>query len=130
MARRENIAVLGENTIYEGDLTFGKSLKVKGRYIGSIESAGILYLEESSHFEGEVKVGKIVVAGEVYGNITATDYIEVLANSVIKGNLKAPVIRIADGVKVEGRCQMIQNADTVDIFSTSVSQLKKSVTIV
>lgn len=130
MARREKIAVLGVNTFYEGDLEFKESLKIKGKYIGTINSEGTLYLEESSSFEGKVNVGRIVVSGEVVGDITAKEHIEVLDKSRIKGNLKAPVIRIADGVKIEGRCQMIQNSETIDIFSTSVNQLKKSVTIV
>ncbi|MGL1892675.1 MAG: polymer-forming cytoskeletal protein [Spirochaetaceae bacterium] len=130
MKQENRIAVLGENTIYNGNLSFDQHLKIKGKYYGSILSGGTLYIEHCAYFEGDINVKRIIIAGEVIGDVTAAEKIDVLADSVIKGNLKAPIIRIADGVKIEGRCQMIQDSDSVDIFSTSVNQLKKSVAIV
>lgn len=130
MKKGEKIAVLGQNTIYKGDLTFNDHLKIKGKYYGSISSNGTLYIDESAYFEGDISVKHTVVAGHIVGDVTAAEKIDVLPESVIKGNLKAPVIRLADGVRIEGRCEMIQDSDSIDIFSTSVSQLKKSVTIV
>lgn len=130
MKSEERIAVLGKNTVYQGNLTFDKQLKIMGKYYGSITSNGTLYIEDTAYIEGDISVKKSVIAGQINGDVIATEKIEVLSNSVIKGNLKAPVIRIADGVEIEGRCQMILDADTVDIFSTSVNQLKKSVSIV
>lgn len=130
MAKNETIATLGENTIFKGNLNFDKYLRIKGKYYGSILSGGTLYIENSAYFEGDINVKKTVLAGHITGDVIAAEKIEVLPDSVIKGNLKAPVIRVADGVQIEGRCQMIQDTDTIDIFSTSVSQLKKSVTII
>lgn len=130
MKNEEKIAVLGEHTTYRGNLTFDKHLKIKGRYLGEILSGGTLYIDSSAYFEGDINVRRTIIAGHILGDVTAVEKIDILADSVIKGNLKAPVIRIADGVKIEGRCQMIQDSDTVDIFSTSVNQLKKSVSIV
>ena len=130
MKNEERIATLGENTIYNGNLTFDKHLKIKGKYLGSVISGGTLYIDSGAYFEGDINVNRTVIAGEIHGDVTATEKIEILPNSVVRGNLKAPVIRIADGVKIEGRCQMVQDAETVDIFSTSVNQLKKSVTII
>lgn len=130
MKKGEIIATLGQNTIYKGDLTFKNKLKIKGQYFGSITSEGTLFIDSSAYFEGDIKVKNTVIAGHIVGDVVAEDKIEVMADSVITGNLKAPMIKIADGVKIQGRCQMIQDSDSVDIFSTSVKQLKKSVTIV
>jgi len=130
LKNEEIFAELGINTIYKGNLTFDKRLKIKGKYYGSVLSGGTLFIEEGAYFEGDINVKNAVVAGCVIGDITSSEKIDVLSNSVIKGNLVAPTIRIADGVQIEGRCQMILDSDTVDIFSTSVNQLKKTVTIV
>lgn len=130
MGKDEIIAELGVNTRYEGNLTFKDNLKIKGEYFGSIESGGTLYIDDTAHFEGDINVRCTVIAGNIIGDIIAAEKIEIIGNSVIKGNLKAPIIKIADGVQIEGRCHMIHNADTVDIFTTTVSQLKKSVSIV
>ena len=130
MKNEERVAVLGQNTVYKGNLTFDKHLKIKGKYLGSVISGGTLYIENTAYFEGDINVERTVIAGEIHGDVTAAERIDILPNSVVKGNLKAPVIRIADGVVIEGRCQMIHDADIVDIFSTTVNQLKKSVTII
>lgn len=130
MKSDERIAVLGEHTTYRGNLTFNNNLKIKGRYLGSILSGGTLYIESCAYFEGDINVKQTIIAGEIHGDVTAETKIDILPNSVIKGNLTAPIIKIADGVKIQGRCQMIQDADTVDIFSTSVNQLKKSVNMI
>ncbi len=130
MNNDEQIAVLGENTTYNGNLTFDKNLKIRGKYYGTILSGGTLFLEGSAYFEGNINVEISIIAGHVLGDVTAEKKIDVLADSVVIGNLKAPIIKIADGVKIEGKCQMIQDSDSVDIFSTSVNQLKKSVVIV
>lgn len=130
MKNEDKIAVLGEKTSFKGSLTFDTHLKIKGNYNGSIKSKGILYVENTAYVEGNINVSTAVVAGHIIGDVTATDKIDIKTNSVIQGNLVAPIIKIADGVRIEGRCQMIQDAEAVDIFSTSVSQLKKSVEIV
>ncbi|MBN2618476.1 MAG: polymer-forming cytoskeletal protein [Spirochaetales bacterium] len=130
MKKDNIIATLGLNTVFNGNLSFNDFLTIKGKYIGTITSGGTLYIEDSALFEGNINVKNSVIAGQIIGDVTAEEKIEVLSNSVIKGNLKAPVIKIADGVEIQGRCQMIQDADTIDIFSTTVNQLKKSVTII
>jgi len=130
VAQQNKVAVLGEGTEVTGDLVFGESLRIKGHYSGTISSEGILYLDENSVIQGTIKVAKIIIAGKVTGDIYATELIDVLETSEIKGNLQSPVIKIVEGVKIQGRCKMIMDEDNIDIFSTTVNQLKKSVSIV
>ena len=130
MEKKVRVAELGKKTILKGDLEFKDNLIIKGKYFGTIKSNATLYIDENAYFEGDISVNRSIIAGQIIGDITATEKIDILEKSVIKGNLKAPIIRIADGVKIEGRCQMIQDPDTIDIFTTSVNQLKKSVRIV
>ncbi len=44
----------------------------------------------------------------------------------MQGNIRAAKIRILDGVVFEGRCEMIDRSDSVDIFATPVEDLKQS----
>ena len=66
-----------------------------------------------------------VVSGTVHGNITASEKIEILPGSRISGDLKAARIKIADGVEFEGKCKMVRDPETIDIFSAGVERLKE-----
>lgn len=118
---------LGKNTTLKGVLRFRDSLRVSGRFEGEIISDGFLYIEDGAELKADIRVGSTIVAGVVRGNIHATDSLEMLPSGKIYGNVKAAKLRIADGVVFEGKCEMIKNANSVDIFSAPAHQLKSSV---
>ncbi|TVQ39339.1 MAG: polymer-forming cytoskeletal family protein [Spirochaetaceae bacterium] len=118
---------LGRNAVLKGTLRFRESVRVSGRIEGQIISDGFLYIEDGAEVHADIQVGSTVVAGLVRGNIHATDSLEMLPTGKIYGNVKAAKLRVADGVVFEGKCEMIKNANSVDIFSAPVDQLKSSV---
>lgn len=128
--RAENKAVLGKQTVFVGDIKFDDILRIDGRYEGSIESAGVLYVETGAYVKADIKVRQAIVSGQVVGNIEATEKIEMLEGGEVLGNVQAPVLHVADGVKMKGKCDMIVDAESIDIFSAPVSQLKKAAVIV
>jgi cytoskeletal protein CcmA (bactofilin family) len=118
---------LGKQTNFKGTMRFSESLKIDGYFEGRIESKGFLYVEEGSEVRADIRVGSIVVGGVVHGNIEATEKLEMLSTGQVFGNVKTAKLRIADGVIFEGKCEMINNPDTVDVFSTPVHKLKETV---
>ncbi len=118
---------LGKGTVFNGTMRFSQSLKIDGRFEGKIESEGFLYIEEGAYIQADIKVGSIVVGGTVRGDIYAKEKLEMLSTGQVFGNVQTAKLKIADGVVFEGKCQMIQEPDTVDVFSTPVQQLKESV---
>ncbi|MBN2509873.1 MAG: polymer-forming cytoskeletal protein [Spirochaetales bacterium] len=118
---------LGKRTRFTGRLGFKNSLKIDGYFSGSIVSDGFLYVEEGARVEADISVGGMVIGGTVIGNIEVRDRVEFLPTGKLKGNVRSPEIKIADGVEYSGKCEMLQNPDDVDIFSASVDQLKKTV---
>lgn len=118
---------LGKGTVFNGTMRFSQSLKIDGRFEGKIESEGFLYIEEGAYIQADIKVGSIVVGGTVRGDIYAKEKLEMLSTGQVFGNVQTAKLKIADGVVFEGKCQMIQGPEKVDIFSTPVQQLKESV---
>ena len=89
--------------------------------------SGALYVEKGAVVRAEIKVGIIIISGEVIGNIEASEKLEMHSSGKIFGNVKTPNLKIAEGVEFEGECDMIKNPEDIDIFSATVSQLKQSV---
>ncbi len=117
---------LGKETEFNGVMRFRDSLKIDGTFSGEIVSSGFLYIEQGASVTANIRVGSVVVGGTVHGNIEATDKLEMLASGKVYGNIRTAKLKIADGVVFEGKCEMIKNAQTINIFSGPVEQLKKN----
>ena len=121
------ITTLSSKTVLKGTLKFTKPLKIKGKFEGEIESVGYLVVDEGAVVKAELKAVKIVIAGTVKGNVTASESVEVLSTGKVYGNIRTPELRIDDGVYFEGKSEMIKDADSIDIFSASASKIKDTV---
>jgi cytoskeletal protein CcmA (bactofilin family) len=124
---KEFTTVLGTTTKLFGKLTFTEALKIDGYFEGEIESTGVLFVEEGAHVEADIKAYTVVIAGHVEGDVIAKEKVEMLETCKLVGNVKTRKLRISDGVSFEGKCEMIKDPDTVDIFSAPVDTLKKTV---
>ena len=124
---KEFTTVLGTSTKLFGKLTFTEALKIDGYFEGEIESSGVLFVEEGAHVVADIKAYTVVIAGHVEGNVIAKEKVEMLETCKLVGNVKTRKLRISDGVSFEGKCEMIKDPDTVDIFSAPVDTLKKTV---
>ena len=118
---------LGKETRFNGVMKFRDSLKIDGSFEGEIKSSGYLYIENGAVVNADIRVGALVIGGIVKGNIEATDRVEMLSTGKVYGNVRTANLKIADGVVFDGKCEMIRNTDSIDIFSGRVDQIKKSV---
>jgi len=118
--------VLGPQTVFRGTLRFRDSLKILGRCEGRIESSGFLVIGKGAEVFAEIKVGSLVVAGTVKGNVEALIQTEISATGKVIGNLRTAQLRIEDGTVFEGKVEMLKNSDGLDIFLATPTQLKQS----
>ena len=118
---------LGAETVFDGVMRFTESLKIDGHFKGEIESSGFLYIEKGAKVSADIKVKSLVIGGIVHGNIIATDSLEMLDSGEVFGNVKTSRLRIADGVIFEGKCEMIKDPESLDVFAGDVEKLKRTV---
>ncbi|MBN2354389.1 MAG: polymer-forming cytoskeletal protein [Spirochaetales bacterium] len=126
-SRIEETTTLGRETNFQGTLRFTESLRILGRFSGEIISPGRLVVEEGAEVKATILVGSVVVGGVIRGNITAKDKLEMLATGKVIGNIKTAKLKIADGVVFEGKCEMIKDPESIDIFSESADILKRNI---
>ncbi len=100
------IAFLGNNTEFEGKLTFNDAVRIDGTFKGEIESEGMLIVGETAMLHSEIRVSHIIISGEIHGNIVANTRIEIHAPGKVYGNIQAPVVIMEQGAIVEGNCRM------------------------
>lgn len=97
--------VVGEEGRFEGLLTFRGRAQIEGEVEGEIVSRGTLRLGETARVKGVIEVDELIVAGCLEGEATARRRIELTSTARIKGTLRAPLLALADGCVVVGRCE-------------------------
>ncbi|MFW5776913.1 MAG: bactofilin family protein [Spirochaetota bacterium] len=118
---------LGADTVLKGTLRFRESVEISGKLEGKIIAEGYLFVRDGAEIRADIRAQNIVVAGTVHGNIEALHRLEILETGRIYGNVRTAQFRVADGVIFEGKCEMIRDADQVDVFSAPIDQIRESI---
>jgi cytoskeletal protein CcmA (bactofilin family) len=86
--------------------------RLDGKYHGEIFSGDALIIGETATVNAEIKVGTLIVDGEVSGNVSAASKIEIHSTGKLHGNITAPTLVIEEGGFFEGSCNMEKTAQT------------------
>jgi len=98
---------LGESIRIKGDLAGTEDLTIDGKLDGKIFLKDYkLTIGQSGHIKAEIQAKEVVVAGDLHGNITASDTVEVAATGSMHGDIFAPRVILADGARFQGSIDM------------------------
>lgn len=99
-------ALLGRGSEFEGKLTFEGTVRIDGKFTGSIVTADVLVVGEGARISAEITCGTIIVHGEISGNIRAKTSVELHHPAKVHGNVETPSLMIEKGVLFEGQAKM------------------------
>jgi len=94
--------VISESTTIVGDVVTQGPLMVSGQVQGNGRIGGTLSVSKAAHWEGDISARQAVLAGKVTGKIVIEDKLEISASAVIKGEIVARILAIANGARIEG----------------------------
>lgn len=100
--------VFSNETEFEGELFFKKSLQIDGKFEGEITSGDFLVIGEGAEVRANIKVNTLLLKGTIYGNVEARKKLEIFSTGKLFGNIRTGKLIIADGVVFEGKCEMIK----------------------
>lgn len=103
----EKLVHIGQSIQIKGELTGNEDLTIEGKVDGKIILKDHnLTIGSNGRITAEVHAKTVVVVGEVVGNITADDKVEVAPTGSMKGDIIAPRVVIADGARFKGSIDM------------------------
>jgi cytoskeletal protein CcmA (bactofilin family) len=103
-----------------GELHFKGTFRVDGQFKGKVDSESILIIGDSGKVEADIKIGHIIINGEIKGNIQASEKVEVNANGRVFGTIISPKLIVEEGAYLEANCQ------TTDKVPSETSPLSPS----
>ena len=72
--------VLGPDANFKGELSFDKGMRLMGKFEGKVSTPGRIHVAKEAKMSADVEAGGIVVEGEVHGNLSANDRIELVVD--------------------------------------------------
>ncbi|MGA2361742.1 MAG: polymer-forming cytoskeletal protein [Candidatus Aminicenantales bacterium] len=90
---------------FKGDLVFKGSFRIEGSFKGTITSDALLVIGEKGRVEADVKVGQLVINGEIRGHLEASDRIEIHNKGRVFGTVTSPRLIVEEGAFLEATCQ-------------------------
>lgn len=102
----QGVTVIARETRLSGELTGTRGVRIEGTVTGTVDLKAPFEVVEGAKVEAEVHATSVKIGGTVVGNVTATEVVELLASSVVKGDITSPTLHVVEGAKLEGRVQM------------------------
>lgn len=107
-------AIIGQSIQIKGELTGSEDLTIEGKVEGKIELKDQnLIVGPNGSIKADIMAKNITIAGEVVGNMTAEEKVEIKDSGRLNGNITAPRIAIADGAFFKGSVEMEKKVTSV-----------------
>jgi cytoskeletal protein CcmA (bactofilin family) len=98
--------VIGEGLVIEGEFSSDDEVVVHGTVRGTLSAGGVVSVANGAVVEADVTSLSLSVAGNVTGNINASDRVDIQAGGRLVGDVKASRLTIADGASFKGNVDM------------------------
>lgn len=99
-------ALLGRGSEFEGKLTFEGTVRIDGKFTGTIVTNDVLVIGEGAKVNAEISCGTVIVHGEINGNVKAKTSVELHHPARMRGNIETPSLMVEKGVMFEGQTKM------------------------
>jgi cytoskeletal protein CcmA (bactofilin family) len=100
-ASRKESLIASDITI-EGKIEGGGSVRIAGKFKGDVNVQGDLAIEAGAKLTGAVRADKVMIAGELEGNVEQASHVDLLQTGVVVGDLKAGALAVAPGARMRG----------------------------
>ncbi len=98
---------IGKSVVIKGELTGSEDLTIEGHVEGKIElRQNVLTIGPNGRIKAQVFAKSVVILGEVTGNVTASEKVDLRDNGSVDGDIAAPRVAIAEGAHFRGSIDM------------------------
>jgi cytoskeletal protein CcmA (bactofilin family) len=103
----EKTVNIGKSVIIKGELNGSEDLTIEGQVEGKIElRQNVLTIGPNGKIKAQVFAKAVIILGEVTGNVTATEKVDIRDNGSVDGDIAAPRVAIAEGAHFRGSIDM------------------------
>ena len=99
--------MIGKSVTIRGELTGSEDLFLDGSFEGTVKlTESRLTVGPNAHVKAELRVGDLIVFGEVEGNIYAAGRVELRQSAVVNGDVFASRLSVEESASIRGRVEL------------------------
>ena len=107
----KDIVNIGKSVVIKGELNGSEDLTIEGHVEGTIQLRDhVLTIGPNGRIKAQVFAKSVIVLGEVTGNVTASDKVDIRDNGSVDGDIVSPRVAIAEGAHFRGSVDMQRKA--------------------
>jgi cytoskeletal protein CcmA (bactofilin family) len=103
----KDIVNIGKSVVIKGELNGSEDLTIEGHVEGTIQlKEHVLTIGPNGRIKAQVYAKSVIVLGEVTGNVTASEKVDIRDNGSVDGDIVSPRVAIAEGAHFRGSVDM------------------------
>ncbi|HLX36267.1 MAG TPA: polymer-forming cytoskeletal protein [Candidatus Binataceae bacterium] len=106
---RTRIAV-GHGVNVSGKLIFNEPVRIEGTFKGEVSSSSLVVISETGTVEGRMKASRLVVLGEMRGDIVDATRAYLGSHARVYGDITADNLTVCEGAYFSGNVKMSRRA--------------------
>jgi cytoskeletal protein CcmA (bactofilin family) len=108
-----DVVNIGKSVVIKGELSGSEDLTIEGQVEGKIElRQNVLTIGPNGKIKAQVFAKSVIVLGEVVGNVSASEKVDIRDNGSVDGDLVSPRVAIAEGAHFRGSIDMQRQGGT------------------
>jgi cytoskeletal protein CcmA (bactofilin family) len=104
--------LIGSDTVLEGNVESGGSVRVDGKLKGDLKSGGDVFVGRGAKLTGNIYANNVVLSGQVVGNVYAEGMLRLLSEAKLHGNVQAHGLVADEGGVLHGKCNIVEERST------------------
>jgi len=122
-AMERDVVNIGKSVVIKGELNGSEDLTVEGHVEGKIELRDhVLTIGPNGKIKAQVFAKAVIVLGDVTGNITATEKVDIRDGGSVDGDIVSPRVAIAEGAHFRGSVDMQRKGIAQQLHETPAVQ--------
>jgi cytoskeletal protein CcmA (bactofilin family) len=118
---------IGKSVVIKGELSGSEDLTIEGQVDGKIElRQNVLTIGPNGKIKAQVFAKSVVILGEVTGNVTASEKVDIRDNGSVDGDIAAPRVAIAEGAHFRGSIDMQRTGAKSESKAEAKSEAKQA----
>ena len=120
---------IGKSVVIKGELSGSEDLTIEGHVEGKIELKDhLLTIGPNGRIKAQVFAKTVIVLGEVNGNVSASEKVEIRDGGSVDGDIISPRVAIAEGAHFRGSVDMQKKSVSAATSAQASSSAKPTPT--
>ena len=121
-----DVVNIGKSVVIKGELNGSEDLTIEGQVEGKIElRQNVLTIGPNGKIKAAVFAKSVIVLGEVVGNVSASEKVDIRDNGSVDGDIISPRVAIAEGAHFRGSVDMQRKAGATEAPKAAAAEQPK-----